>query len=122
MRRFAAGEEFYTDWMEVGDNQNAVFRALPIDWDSSPTVSIKFYTKNYDETGQGTVLQTASTDAELVLSTTSTKGTVVQEFFFSSNTTNEGFKELLRYKISVTGTGWLLAELMEPIFFEKSAP
>jgi hypothetical protein len=124
MRRYVTGEVFYTDWIEVGDNQNGLFRALPVDREasSSPIVTIEFATKSHDETGDGTLLQDGGDVVALELTTSDAVGDVVQLLFLSTATANEGLKELLRYKINVTGTGWALVELLPPIFFEKAAP
>jgi len=122
MRRFENGESFYTDWIPAAAG-NVIFRALPIDYDSSPTLTINFYTKNSNETGEGTVVVDSGAAAYKVeLTSADTMGVVDQELFKSTASAGEGLKEWVRLKVTVTGTGWMLAKVFNPIFFESATP
>lgn len=123
-RRFVPGEIIYTDWFPRGAD-NMIIRGQTIDSESSPNVKIEVYTKNPDATsGQDGVLITQSGGSDFNLQLTSSTTAIETKVLVSlyDATYTEGLEQLVRFKIIVTGTGWLLARLFPPIFFDRAQP
>ena len=124
--RFLTGEDFYTDWFGRGGD-NMLFRLQPIDFVGTVTVTVKFYTKNPDDTSSqdGTVVKdSGGTDYSVTMTNSDTRGTVKQLFVTSTSTSGQGLKQLVRLRISVTGDAdsSLLGRIFAPIFYDKAAP
>lgn len=123
-RRFKDGEVIYSEWFQRGGD-NAIFRAEKVDH-SGTTISVTFnlYTKNADDTGDGTVLLDSGASAyELKIDQSS--GTTIQELVIDSEDASQGMEELLRVKATVSGGSaddWLLGRLFPPVFYDGAVP
>lgn len=112
-------EKIYTDWFPRGGD-DAIFRAILVDAEmgGSPLaplgeVTIDVFTKNADDTGDGT----AVSGAQMVLGgPVATVGGVSQQLVISTSST--GLKELLRFKM-VAADGWITPMLLPPVFFDS---
>ena len=114
-RRFAAGETIYSDWYPRGGD-NLILRTENIDSNGSPTVTIKVYTKNDDETGDGDIiLSDAVTGDEWSLSLASTDSIKTGLLTSGKSTSGiDGMKQQVRLVVEITGTGtdtWMLARV-----------
>jgi len=122
LQRFRAGETFYGDWFPR-QADSAIFRAESVD--SAGTnikVIITFYTKNSDDTGEGSEIKTdGSTADEIELNSSAGVNQVVIES--NDDQTIGGLFELVRYKFVVTADtdGWLLGRVFPPVFFDTAA-
>jgi hypothetical protein len=125
-RRFRKDEAIYSEWFERGGD-NAIIRAEMINADvatGSITVTFTFYTKNRDETGDGTVVSIDGVD-DYELEISDTDSAVQQVIIVSSTTAGRGFEELVRIKASVTAgsdDNWLLGRLFPPVWYDASQP
>lgn len=101
-----AGSDIYTPWVpRGGDNFIATLDVIDID---NATITIRTFTKNSEETGDGT-------DADA--STTIARTTVGR----SQAEWNGVLDEWVRLKISVTGQDgkWVLFRMLNPIWFDS---
>ncbi len=83
----------------------------------SPEVTVRAWTKNTEETGDG-----ANADATVSIVRTATGRTTAEWL----STSTAGLKELVRYKFTVANTsdmgrGWALFRMLPPVWFNAEA-
>ena len=118
-------EEVFTDWFPRGGD-NIIMRAQAIDRSDTGTgqlkVLIELWSKNREDTGDGSAISDGGGTITLDLGDTSID---IQTKIFQSAATaatpNTGLYELVRYKIKTTGGAagkWVAMRLFPPIFFD----
>ncbi len=109
--------EVYSPWFPRGGD-HARFTVDVVSMGQSgggvPEILVRVWTMSTEETGDG-----ADADATVSIVRT-TVGRTIQEWLSTSTT---GFKELVRYKFSVSntsdvGTVWALFRMLSPVWFD----
>ena len=126
-RKYFNGEVVYSDWFPRGGD-DAIFRAERIAFNNGAggdaTVEIEFYTKNSEETTDGTaILDSGESSVKLTLNSTDTID--IKEVLIRSSAASvqpQGFLELVRLKITVGSADgdWMLVRIFPPIFFDRA--
>lgn len=81
---------------------------------SSPTITVKVYTKNTEDTTDGTNADSGTTI------TGTTAGTRYTAEWVPSPNASHGLDELVRYQFAVTGSSaWVLFRMLTPVWFNK---
>jgi hypothetical protein len=126
-RRFRNGEAIYSEWFTRGGD-NAIFRAEKINADvptsGGITVTFRFYTKNRDEAGDGSIVKDSSNN-DYTLQIAETDTTIQQVVAESTKTAGQGFEQLVRVKATVAAGGddnWLLGRQFPPVWYDASTP
>jgi hypothetical protein len=129
-RRLEPGEVVYTDWVyRAGDN--VIIRAEAFQSEASASaakVTLTFYTKNSDDTGDGEAIESGGVELELDVQNTSETAFDIEELIITSAGTAEppeGVEEMLRCRVecaSGANTGWVTVRIFEPIFFDEASP
>ena len=101
------GAVIYSNWIERGGD-NAIMYLELVDKGGSGTLAVEFYTKNYDDTGDGgtsigSISATGSADLHSV-------------------TLTGNLKELVRYKITVGGSGsdWIACRYIGAVWYNTA--
>ncbi len=130
-RRFMKDDKVLTDWMPRGGD-NVILRGDRVSSNPSAsagiTVTIRVFTKNNDETGDGIAVQQSGSSTALSF-TVDYNDTTVQELVVNSVATTtssnpKGLKQMLRLELVATGGGdddWTEIRLFSPIFFNAAS-
>ena len=131
-RRFMKDDNIFTDWIQRGAD-NVILRADRVASNPSNsagiTVTIKVFTKNSDETGDGHAVQEAGSSTALQF-TVAYNDTTVRELVVASVATStasnpKGLEQLVRLQLVATGGGdddWTEIRLFPPIFYKSATP
>lgn len=123
-RIFFKDDEVFTDWASR-NGDGLVLRAEAIDTNNnSMDLKIEPYTKNAEDTGVGTKIDSGGSSWDLTVDGAANKLGKIQEIIKVS-TASIGMKELVRFRISVVNatnaSDWLSMRLFPPIFFDASS-
>jgi hypothetical protein len=126
-RKLFLGEKIYTDWFQRGGD-NIIVRADKVASSGTTTATIKVFTKNTEDTGDGNAVEDGSGSA--LSFTVTSASTDVEELIIQSAATSDdshpkGLLELVRLEIEVTSTGsdpsdYVQVRLFPPIFFNAA--
>ncbi len=112
------GETFYSDWSDRGGN-GFILRGQKVDTQvstGSMKVRVEVFTKNKDETGDGTSL---STYIDIDSNTAPIENASVYQVLFEPS--GSGVKELVRVKISTpsgSAADWMLVRTFPFVWFD----
>ena len=108
------GDKVYSPWMaRGGDALRATLEVVAV---SGATIKIELWTKNSDEAGDGDDADSAN-GVNIEESTVGRK----TEDWNKQVTSTVGIKELVRYKITVSGTSgdWVLFRMLDPVWYDN---
>jgi len=122
-RVFFKDDEVFTDWISRGGD-GLILRAEAIDTNNnSMDLKVEPYTKNVEDTGVGTKIDSGGSSWDLVIDGAAGKIGKIQEIIKVSTGTI-GMKELIRFRITVVNatnaSDWLSMRVFPPIFFDAS--
>lgn len=123
-------EKIYTDWIPRGGD-NVILRADRTSSNPSAsagvTVTVRVFTKNLDETGDGYAVEPSGSSTPVSF-TVAYDSTTVQELVVTSTPTStashpKGLKQLVRLELVGSGSGdddWTDVRIFPPIFFNDA--
>ncbi|MHC4516310.1 MAG: hypothetical protein ACYS5W_21785 [Planctomycetota bacterium] len=131
-RRLEPGETIFTDWIYRGGD-NVIIRAEAFqseNGNANTKITITFYTKNSEETGEGNEILDPTNPYEIEVGPfISSNPFDIEEVIITSVATTsatqpKGVEEVIRCKLvceNATGSGWVTARIFEPIFFDDAS-
>lgn len=110
------GTTVYSPWFPRGGDFVVVTAELVAKSGSTPSLKIELYHKDSSDTGDGDNVDSAGTPKNITLTTVGRTSTD-----WAASGTISGFKELVRYKFTMSGSGgndWSLYRLLPPQWYD----
>ena len=113
-----SGNTVFSPWFPRGGDYLIASADVSDSSSSSPTLTIQVFTKNREDTGDGT---DASATTGTKIDYTSGATGIQHDEWPGGTGASDGIKELVRYKFSVTGgtaSDWFLFRMLPPVWFD----